>query len=416
MQIQELLQIRKNKGKEIAKTGNVKMNGYKWVVPSQSSNKEYDVVLRLDRSTCTCQDFLGRGLKCKHIFAVEITLTKTVDNQGNTTITKRITYKQDWTNYTKAQTQEGRLFRVLLKDLVENVSEEPYIFGRPKVPLKANLYCAIDKVYSMQSSRRAHSRYKDAEEKAQITQAPSYNMINIKLNDPEITPILRELLHITAIPLKSIETKFSPDSTGFRTTQFNEYCKEKHNTKKEHKWIKCHAISGNTTNIITDAIITDEFGADSPQFIPLVNQTAQIGFDMQEVSADKAYNSIDNYNAVQQVGGTAYIPYKSNITARSNTGNKARLWRKMFYYFKLNQEDFLMHYHSRSNIETTFFAVKTKFGDCLKNKTFTSQTNEVLCKLIAYNITVLISAMFELKIEPNLFCSESVKSAQEVSL
>ena len=122
---------------------------------------------------------------------------------------------------------------------------------------------------------------------------------------------------------------------------------------------------------------------------------------MQEVSADKAYNSIANYNTVQEVGGIAYIPYKSNITAMSNTGNRARLWRKMFYYFKLNQEDFLMHYHNRSNVETTFFSVKTKFGDCLKNKTFTSQTNEVLCKLIAYNITVLISAMFELKIEPN---------------
>jgi hypothetical protein len=73
----------------------------------------------------------------------------------------------------------------------------------------------------------------------------------------------------------------------------------------------------------------------------------------------------------------------------------------MFYYFKLNQEDFLMHYHSRSNIGTTFFAVKTKFGDCLKNKTFTSQTNEVLCKLIAYNITVLISAIYELGININ---------------
>jgi len=292
---------------------------------------------------------------------------------------------------------------VLLKDLVENISEEPYVFGRPKTPLKATLYCAIDKVYSMQSSRRAYSRYKDAEEKAQITTAPSYNMINIKLNDPEITPILRELLHITAITIKLIETKFSPDSTGFRTTQFNEYCKEKHNTKKEHKWIKCHAISGNTTNIITDAIITEENGADSPQFIPLVQETESMGFDIQEISVDKAYNSIVNYNAVQDVGGTAYIPYKSNITAMSNTGNKARLWRKMFYYFKLNQEDFLMHYHNRSNVETTFFAVKTKFGDCLKNKTFTSQTNEVLCKLIAYNITVLISAMFELKIEPKLF-------------
>ena len=146
MQIQELLQIRKNKGKEIAKNGNVKMNGYKWVVPSQSSNKQYEVILRLDRSTCTCQDFLGRGLKCKHIFAVEITLTKTVDNQGNTTITqtKRITYKQDWANYRLAQTQEGRLFKELLKDLVQNVQEpvRKEGAGRPRASRQEVLYCA----------------------------------------------------------------------------------------------------------------------------------------------------------------------------------------------------------------------------------------------------------------------------------
>ncbi len=90
------------------------------------------------------------------------------------------------------------------------------------------------------------------------------------------------------------------------------------------------------------------------------------------------------------------------------------MWRDMFLYFQLHQEEFLEHYHNRSNIETAFMAIKFKFGNYLKNKTFASQTNEVLCKLIAYNITVLISAMVELKIEPNLFCSKSVKSAQEV--
>jgi len=74
----------------------------------------------------------------------------------------------------------------------------------------------------------------------------------------------------------------------------------------------------------------------------------------------------------------------------------------MFHYFQLNQEDFLMHYHNRSNVETTFHAIKAKLGDCLKSKCYVSQANETLCKLIAYNITVLISAMFELKIEPNL--------------
>lgn len=405
-QIQELLQERKARGYEIANTRKVVNQNGVWVVPSATNPRQtYRVELSLTGAKCNCPDFLERGIRCKHIFAVDITITKQFNADGTITetATVRKTYPQMWHEYTASQTNEGRLFKELLKDLVENVAEQPYVFGRPKVPLKTSLFCAIDKVYSMQSSRRAYSRYKEAEAKQQIGKAPNYNKINKTLNNAEIIPILKDLLHITALPLKSVETKFSPDSTGFRTTMFNEYCKEKHGTKKEHKWIKCHAMTGNTTNIITDVAITGENGGDSPQFIPLLNTTSELGFSMNEVSADKAYNSMDNYNAVNAVGGTAYIPFKSNTTATAhNTKGRGKLWRRAFHYFQLNQDDFLMHYHNRSNVETTFFAIKTKFGDCLKNKTFVSQTNELLCKLIAYNITVLISAMYELKIEPKL--------------
>ena len=403
-QIQELLQIRKQKGIQIAKTRKVVRDGYKWLVPSQSSNRSYEVVLRIDKSTCTCPDFVERGIKCKHIFAVEITITKTMNQDGTATVTatKRITYPQDWPNYTKAQVEEGHLFKTLLKDLVENVPEEPYVFGRPSVPKRTAIFCAIDKVYSMQSSRRAHSRYEDAQEKQQIDKAPNYNHTNKTLESMEITPILTDLLHITAAPLRGIETKFSPDSTGFRTSRFSDYCEQKHKTKREHKWIKCHAMTGNATNVITDAIIMDENSPDCPQMIPMLNSTVGMGFNVDELSADKAYNSMANYNAVHEIGGTAYIPYRSSTTARGNTGNRARVWRKAFHYFQLHQDEFLEHYHNRSNVETTFFAIKAKFGDSVKNKTFISQTNEVLCKLIAYNITVLINAIYELKIQPQL--------------
>lgn len=108
MQIQELLKERKQKGFEIAKNGKVAMQGHKWIVPSQtSSNKRYEVTLYLDRQVCTCQDFIERRLKCKHIFAVEITTTKEV-SYGNVTAkeTKKITYTQDWVAYNKAQTNE----------------------------------------------------------------------------------------------------------------------------------------------------------------------------------------------------------------------------------------------------------------------------------------------------------------------
>ncbi len=420
--IQELLQERKQRGYAIAKSKaqSIVQKGGVWLVPSAtSSNKTYEVRLTIEGARCNCEDFVGRGIRCKHAFALDYILTKTLNKDGTITETTTIkkTYPQMWREYTASQVNEGRLFKELLKDLIGNIQEPIQEgAGRPRVPLKEAIYCAVDKVYSMQSSRRARSRYVEAQNVGNITKAPSYNVVNITLNNAEITPILHKLLSTTALPLKSIETKFSPDSTGFRTSQFSDYCEKKHNTKKQHKWIKCHAITGNTTNIIVSAVITDENGADSPQFIPLVNETADLGFNMEEVSADKAYNSIDNYNAVQQVGGTAYIPYKSNTTALSNTGNRARLWRKMFHYFQLNQDEFLQHYHNRSNVEATFHAIKAKLGDAVKSKNYVAQANEVLCKLIAYNITVLISAMYELKIEPNLICSEIIGSAHKLDL
>jgi transposase len=62
------------------------------------------------------------------------------------------------------------------------------------------------------------------------------------------------------------------------------------------------------------------------------------------------------------------------------------------------------HYHKRSNVESTFAAIKRKFGETIKSKNRVAQENEMLCKIVAYNITVLIHAMHELGITPN-FCA-----------
>ena len=165
------------------------------------------------------------------------------------------------------------------------------------------------------------------------------------------------------MPLKSVETKFSPDSTGFRTTKFNEYCKEKHGTKKEHKWIKCHAITGNTTNIITDAMITEENANDSPQFIPLVNETAELGFIMNEVIGRQGIHLNRQLQRCARGRRNSIYTFQEQHNGQqlsSSTGNRARLWRKMFWYYQLNQEEFLEHYHNRSNVESTFYGSKER--------------------------------------------------------
>ena len=70
--------------------------------------------------------------------------------------------------------------------------------------------------------------------------------------------------------------------------------------------------------------------------------------------------------------------------------------RKTFHYFQLHREEFDNYYHKRSNAESTFHAIKRKLGENLRSKNRVAQENELLCKIIAYNITVLIHEMIQL--------------------
>ena len=70
----------------------------------------------------------------------------------------------------------------------------------------------------------------------------------------------------------------------------------------------------------------------------------------------------------------------------------------MFHYYNFNRDEYLTHYHKRSNVETTFSMVKAKFGDSLRSKTDTALINEALCKILCHNLAVLIQSTYELGI------------------
>ena len=72
----------------------------------------------------------------------------------------------------------------------------------------------------------------------------------------------------------------------------------------------------------------------------------------------------------------------------------------MFHYFQFKKEEYLKHYHLRSNVESTFSMVKRKFGDSVRSKTETAMVNEVLCKFVCHNLCCLIQEECELGIDP----------------
>jgi transposase len=257
------------------------------------------------------------------------------------------------------------------------------------------VFSAVFKVYSAVSGRRAASDLRAWEEQGYLTRAPHYNSVFNYLEDAALTPILKAMIEESASPLKAIETDFAVDSSGFSTSRFVRWYDHKYgDAGKERVWLKAHLFVGVKTNVVTSVEITAGTANDSPFLPQLANATAK-RFAVKEVSADKAYLSHENIAAVAGVGAVPYIPFKGNTT-----GEGPDLWRKLYHYFMFNRDDFLMHYHKRSNIETTYSMIKGKFGDALRAKTETAQVNELLCKVLCHNLCVLVMAMYELGIEP----------------
>lgn len=87
----------------------------------------------------------------------------------------------------------------------------------------------------------------------------------------------------------------------------------------------------------------------------------------------------------------------------SQTGNGSSTWHKMWYYFMYKHGEFTEHYHKRSNAETVFHMIKSKFGDSIRSKTETAQINEVLLKVLCHNICCIIQEMHELGISADFF-------------
>ena len=198
-------------------------------------------------------------------------------------------------------------------------------------------------------------------------------------------------------------------SSGFATSRFIRYFDIKYGvTKEEAEWVKVHIATGTKTNIVTAIRILDKNAADCPQFRPLINETAK-NFTINEASADKAYCATECFDAVDALGGTLFAPFKINAT-----GAAGGVFEKMYYYFLYNRDEFLKHYHKRSNVESTISAVKRKFGDAVRSKTDRAQMNECIAKFVCHNICCVIASWYELGIAPEFTTAEVTGEARNI--
>jgi len=393
---------RQRRGLAISALTRIEKNRLGYKVPSQSGKGDYVVSLD-DSPFCTCPDFEARLRSCKHIYACEYTIQRETQADGSTKVTEsvQVTQTSEWTIYNEAQTHEAERFNELLQSLCEGISNPPQGTGRPRLPMSDVVFSLASRSYSMMSGRRHATELREAQAKGLIEKAPSYNSAFRYLENPELTPLLKSLIEETAKPLAAVEDDFAVDSSGFGTTTYNRWFDHKWGKQRSRQsWVKTHVMCGVKTHIVTAVEATPTESADSKQLPYLLERTAQT-FDINEVSADKAYSDHKNVHAIQDAGATAYIPFRSNSTGLASSKHPFdSLWHRMWGYYNFNRSNFNAHYHKRSNVETVFSMIKAKFGGSVRAKSPVAQVNEVLCKVLCHNICVLIQSIYELDLEP----------------
>jgi transposase len=415
---------RESRGALLAATAKIAQRGGLWTVPSQSeAGNKYTVDPSEQSPHCNCPDHELHGCVCKHIYAVRYVIQRELFTDGETVTetvsieaaTVRKTYAQNWPTYNRAQVSEKETFQSLLAALCSNIDEPPRATtGRPRLPMGDALFACVFKIYSTLSGRRFMSDLRDAQAKGHIGHVCHFNSIFNHLENENLTPVLRDLIVKSSLPMVAIEKDFAADSTGFTTSRFHRWFDHKYGRERqEHDWVKAHIMVGTSTHVVTAVEIHERNTNDNP-VLPVLLETTSQNFDVSEVSADKQYASESNFQAIAKHGATAFIPFRSGTTGRSGG-----LFAKAFHYFSLHREDFCAHYHKRSNVESAIAAIKAKFGDAVRSKTDVAMKNEVLAKILCHNLCVLINAMHELGIQLDFAtapgCTKTLSLTQELA-
>jgi transposase len=311
-----------------------------------------------------------------------------------------------WHNYNESQTKEKAIFVNILNDLCNLIQEKSHdTVGRKPTKTRDIIFALTLKEYLNTSARRVQSELKLFKEAGFIDSEIPFNTLLDHLERIELKAILRELIEISSLPLKEIETDFAIDSSGFSTKRFERWVDvrtvKNGGAQRRRMFRKCHIVCGVKTNIIVSIQITEGHVHDQTQFVPLVQDTAR-NFKIRDFCADKGYLSGESFATIKDLGGQAFIPFKSNTKGSHHSQSEYRNYFKSAYkFFRDNKEEYTSRYHKRSNVESCFSMIKRKFGNNLMCKKETSQDNEILGKVLANNICVLVQEIFLNNINTN---------------
>jgi transposase len=220
--------------------------------------------------------------------------------------------------------------------------------------------------------------------------ASVFGLMGVELRVPDHSTVSRRMRNLQ-ISLPVRETADARhvvvDSTGIKVYGEGEWKVRQHGVSKRRTWIKLHLGVDEKTGEIVATVISTNNVADSQALPDLLEQMED---DIEQVSADGAYDTENSYRTIENHGAIPVIPPRKNAvikqhgncsapprtrdqTLRSIRKQGRKRWKQK------------ARYHRRSLAETTMFRHKTAFGGKVRSRRFDNQATELLCQCAILN-------------------------------
>lgn len=287
--------------------------------------------------------------------------------------------------------REGAAFRRLARELSLKVSGMDHHFRFNGLLAEDIFFCLLMRAYYYNlSARRLDYELRVAQREGLITRVPSPNTVLYHLRHEWLTPLLREVIGITALPFRNWERRFAVDSTKLFTVIYQRGADGKvvmRGDRPLYKWVKLHIACGLESLSVFAARATPWTEHDTRYLRPLLEDAIRSGFVISTVTADRGYASKENHQYIHDIGAEAYLTFKKNNRKSKNGFDP--VWDANLERFRTMEGPELTPYNERTLIEAVNWMIKSRFGRSVRGISETAQFNEALLKVVCHNLTRL---------------------------
>ena len=217
-----------------------------------------------------------------------------------------------------------------------------------------------------------------------------FKLMSVELDRPHYSTLSRRA-HCLNINLSVSEAKeprhVVVDSTGVKVYGEGEWKARKHGVSKRRTWLKLHLGFDEESGEILAAVVTPNSTGDSEVLGELLDD---IDDDIEQVSADGAYDRGYCYDYIDERGATAAIPPRKDavIWVHGNRkGPKHPRDENLRRIRQVGRSQWKVesNYHRRSLSETGMYRLKTIFTGEVCARKLETQTTELMIECKALN-------------------------------